>query len=261
MGDAAAVKRPPTRQVHLLRGRGGIGKSTQIKLLAERLAGAGAPSSPASPAARPAPRSSAISCCRAWQTARPGCQTLLFAAARDDHVRTVIQPRSVRARGAAPLRSDPRLSGRLGNVAPGAQRHAARHHGDPAGSDHHPRRARGSRPQASGGAARRVSPTASSPRTSPTRICATLIGRSRRKILTAAFIDASASPDARQPGVDRCATICLRWRARHRRHERPQTEEEIAVRHPRETSELFVIARRRRHCLPPTAAARIRTLG
>ena len=82
-----------------------------------------APSSPASPAARRAPRSSAISCCRAWASCSgPNAETLLFAAARDDHVRTVIQPALDRGiwvlcdRFADSTRV---YQGRLGQVSPG----------------------------------------------------------------------------------------------------------------------------------------------
>ena len=52
-----------------------------------------APSSPASPADRRGPKSSGIWYCPAWASCwAPEAETLLFAAARDDHVRTVIKP-------------------------------------------------------------------------------------------------------------------------------------------------------------------------
>ncbi len=50
-------------------------------------------SSRASPADRPAPKSFAISCCPEWESCSGAdAETLLFAAARDDHVHAVIKP-------------------------------------------------------------------------------------------------------------------------------------------------------------------------
>jgi len=46
----------------------------------------------ASPADRRARKSFAMSCCPGGKLLGPDAETLLFAAARDDHVRTVIQP-------------------------------------------------------------------------------------------------------------------------------------------------------------------------
>jgi dTMP kinase len=125
MGDAASVKRPGGRGKFIsFEGGEGSGKSTQIKLLAERLAAAKL---------------------RAIVTREPGgspgaevirhlllsgmgkllgaeAETLLFAAARDDHVRTVIQPALSQGTWVLCDRfsdSTRAYQGRLGNVAPG----------------------------------------------------------------------------------------------------------------------------------------------
>ena len=62
----------------------------------------------------------------------PEAETLLFAAARDDHVRTVIQPALSQGTWVLCDRfsdSTRAYQGRLGQVSPDrAQRHAARHH-------------------------------------------------------------------------------------------------------------------------------------
>jgi dTMP kinase len=95
MGEAAAVKRPGGRGKFIsFEGGEGSGKSTQIKLLAERLAAARLPAivtrepggSPGAEIIRHVVLSGM------GKLLGPDAETLLFAAARDDHVRTVIQP-------------------------------------------------------------------------------------------------------------------------------------------------------------------------
>src|SRR5262245_22279051 len=125
MGDAATVKRPAGRGKFIsFEGGEGSGKSTQIKLLAERLAAAKL---------------------RAIVTREPGGSPgaeiirhlvlsgmgkllgrdavwLLFAAARDGHVRTVSQPALSQGTWVLCGRfsdSTRAYQGRLGNVAPG----------------------------------------------------------------------------------------------------------------------------------------------
>ena len=125
MGEAAAVKRSSGRGKFIsFEGGEGSGKSTQIKLLAERLAAAKL---------------------RAIVTREPGgspgaeiirhlvlsgmgkllgaeAETLLFAAARDDHVRTVIEPALTQGTWVLCDRffdSTRAYQGRLGNVPAG----------------------------------------------------------------------------------------------------------------------------------------------
>jgi dTMP kinase len=95
MGEAASVKRPGGRGKFIsFEGGEGSGKSTQIKLLAERLAAAKLPAivtrepggSPGAEIIRHVVLSGM------GKLLGPDAETLLFAAARDDHVRTVIQP-------------------------------------------------------------------------------------------------------------------------------------------------------------------------
>ena len=163
----------------------------------------------------------------------PDAETLLFAAARDDHVRTVIQPALEPGHLGAvrPLLGfDARLSGqRSATSRRAAQRHAAGHHRrSQAGPDHHPRRARRGRPEARRRAARRrARPTGSRRRTSNSiRTCATPIGRSRpTNRERCVLIDANAR--ARRGRGDRsgrrCAIVCSRLPEHgRRRHERPQ---------------------------------------
>src|SRR5689334_2799752 len=95
MGDAGTVKRPGGRGKFIsFEGGEGSGKSTQIKLLAERLAAAKLRAivtrepggSPGAEVIRHVVLSGM------GKLLGPDAETLLFAAARDDHVRTVIQP-------------------------------------------------------------------------------------------------------------------------------------------------------------------------
>src|SRR5215470_2781497 len=95
MGEATAVKRPGGRGKFIsFEGGEGSGKSTQIKLLAERLETARLRSivtrepggSPGAEVIRHVILSGM------GKLLGPDAETLLFAAARDDHVRTVIQP-------------------------------------------------------------------------------------------------------------------------------------------------------------------------
>src|SRR6202163_3405003 len=91
----AVVKRTPGRGRFIsFEGGEGSGKSTQIKLLAERLGGAKwrtiVTREPGG-----APRAEIIRhvvLSGMGKLLGPDAETLLFAAARDDHVRTVIQP-------------------------------------------------------------------------------------------------------------------------------------------------------------------------
>src|SRR4051812_4886512 len=95
MGDAAAVKRPAGRGKFIsFEGGEGSGKSTQIKLLAERLAGAKLRAivtrEPGGSPGAEIMRHLVLS--GMGKLLGPDAETLLFAAARDDHVRTVIAP-------------------------------------------------------------------------------------------------------------------------------------------------------------------------
>ena len=95
MGQAASVKRPGGRGKFIsFEGGEGSGKSTQIRMLAERLAAAKLRAivtrepggSPGAEIIRHVVLSGM------GKLLGPDAETLLFAAARDDHVRTVIQP-------------------------------------------------------------------------------------------------------------------------------------------------------------------------
>ncbi len=95
MGDAATVKRPAGRGKFIsFEGGEGSGKSTQIKLLAERLATAKLRAivtrEPGGSPGAEIIRHLVLS--GMGKLLGPDAETLLFAAARDDHVRTVIQP-------------------------------------------------------------------------------------------------------------------------------------------------------------------------
>jgi dTMP kinase len=95
MGEVAAVKRPSGRGKFIsFEGGEGSGKSTQIKLLAQRLEAAKLRAiltrepggSPGAEIIRHVVLSGM------GKLLGPEAETLLFAAARDDHVRTVIEP-------------------------------------------------------------------------------------------------------------------------------------------------------------------------
>jgi dTMP kinase len=91
----AAVKRLPGRGRFItFEGGEGSGKSTQIKTLAERLAGAKLRAivtrEPGGSAGAEIIRHLVLS--GMGKLLGPDAETLLFAAARDDHVRTVIEP-------------------------------------------------------------------------------------------------------------------------------------------------------------------------
>src|ERR1044072_3989265 len=95
MGDAATVKRPAGRGKFIsFEGGEGSGKSTQIKLLAERLATSNpraiVPRGPGGSPGAEIIRHLVLS--GMGKLLGPDAETLLFAAARDDHVRTVLQP-------------------------------------------------------------------------------------------------------------------------------------------------------------------------
>ena len=125
MGDTATVKRPGGRGKFIsFEGGEGSGKSTQIKLLAERLAAAKLRAivtrdpggSPGAEVIRHVVLSGM------GKLLGPDAETLLFAAARDDHVRTVIQPALSQGTWVLCDRfsdSTRAYQGRLGNVAPG----------------------------------------------------------------------------------------------------------------------------------------------
>src|SRR6266403_3544814 len=121
----AAVKRTPGRGRFIsFEGGEGSGKSTQIKLLAERLGAAKLRTivtrepggSPGAEIIRHVVLSGM------GKLLGPDAETLLFAAARDDHVRTVIQPALNQGLWVLCDRfsdSTRAYQGRLGQVAPG----------------------------------------------------------------------------------------------------------------------------------------------
>ena len=125
MGEAAAVRRPGGRGKFIsFEGGEGSGKSTQIRLLAERLAAAKLRAivtrepggSPGAEVIRHVVLSGM------GKLLGPDAETLLFAAARDDHVRTVIQPALSQGTWVLCDRfsdSTRAYQGRLGNVSPG----------------------------------------------------------------------------------------------------------------------------------------------
>lgn len=125
MGEAAAVRRPGGRGKFIsFEGGEGSGKSTQIKLLAERLAAAKLRAivtrepggSPGAEVIRHVVLSGM------GKLLGPDAETLLFAAARDDHVRTVIQPALSQGTWVLCDRfsdSTRAYQGRLGKVSPG----------------------------------------------------------------------------------------------------------------------------------------------
>jgi dTMP kinase len=95
MGEAIAVKRPSGRGKFIsFEGGEGSGKSTQIKLLAQRLEAAKLRAiltrEPGGSPGAEIIRHLVLS--GMGKLLGPEAETLLFAAARDDHVRTVIEP-------------------------------------------------------------------------------------------------------------------------------------------------------------------------
>jgi dTMP kinase len=125
MGDAAAVKRPSGRGKFIsFEGGEGSGKSTQIKLLAQRLEAAKLRAiltrEPGGSPGAEIIRHLVLS--GMGKLLGPEAETLLFAAARDDHVRTVIEPALTQGTWVLCDRfsdSTRAYQGRLGNVAPG----------------------------------------------------------------------------------------------------------------------------------------------
>jgi dTMP kinase len=125
MGEGADIKRPGGRGKFIsFEGGEGSGKSTQIKLLADRLAAAKLRAivtrepggSPGAEVIRHVVLSGM------GKLLGPDAETLLFAAARDDHVRTVIQPALSQGTWVLCDRfsdSTRAYQGRLGKVAPG----------------------------------------------------------------------------------------------------------------------------------------------
>jgi len=124
MGEAA-VRRPGGRGKFIsFEGGEGSGKSTQIKLLADRLAAAKLRAivtrEPGGSPGAEIIRHLVLS--GMGKLLGPDAETLLFAAARDDHVRTVIQPALNQGTWVLCDRfsdSTRAYQGRLGNVAPG----------------------------------------------------------------------------------------------------------------------------------------------
>src|SRR5437879_13568056 len=95
MGEAATVKRPSGRGKFIsFEGGEGSGKSTQIKMLADRLAAtklrAIVTREPGGSPGAEIIRHLVLS--GVGKLLGPDAETLLFAAARDDHVHTVIKP-------------------------------------------------------------------------------------------------------------------------------------------------------------------------
>lgn len=125
MGDAAAVKRPSGRGKFIsFEGGEGSGKSTQIKLLAERLEAAKLRAivtrEPGGSPGAEIIRHLVLS--GMGKLLGPDAETLLFAAARDDHVRTVIEPALTQGTWVLCDRfsdSTRAYQGRLGNVPSG----------------------------------------------------------------------------------------------------------------------------------------------
>ncbi|HKU09446.1 MAG TPA: dTMP kinase [Bradyrhizobium sp.] len=125
MGEAASVKRPGGRGKFIsFEGGEGSGKSTQIKLLADRLAAAKLRAivtrEPGGSPGAEIIRHLVLS--GMGKLLGPDAETLLFAAARDDHVHTVIQPALSQGTWVLCDRfsdSTRAYQGRLGNVAPG----------------------------------------------------------------------------------------------------------------------------------------------
>jgi dTMP kinase len=125
MGEAADIKRPGGRGKFIsFEGGEGSGKSTQIKLLADRLAAAKLRAivtrEPGGSPGAEIIRHLVLS--GMGKLLGPDAETLLFAAARDDHVHTVIQPALNQGTWVLCDRfsdSTRAYQGRLGKVAPG----------------------------------------------------------------------------------------------------------------------------------------------
>src|SRR5215510_985602 len=125
MGEAADIKRPGGRGKFIsFEGGEGSGKSTQIKLLADRLAAARLRAivtrEPGGSPGAEIIRHLVLS--GMGKLLGPDAETLLFAAARDDHVHTVIQPALNQGTWVLCDRfsdSTRAYQGRLGNVLPG----------------------------------------------------------------------------------------------------------------------------------------------
>jgi dTMP kinase len=125
MAEAAAVTRPSGRGKFIsFEGGEGSGKSTQIKMLAERLEAAKLRAivtrEPGGSPGAEIIRHLVLS--GMGKLLGPEAETLLFAAARDDHVRTVIEPALGQGTWVLCDRfsdSTRAYQGRLGNVAPG----------------------------------------------------------------------------------------------------------------------------------------------
>src|SRR3954466_10960376 len=121
----ATLKRPSGRGRFItFEGGEGSGKSTQIRKLAERLDAAKlrviAPREPGGPPGAEVIRHLVLS--GMGKLLGPDAETLLFAAARDDHVRTVIQPALNQGTWVLCDRfvdSTRAYQGRVGHVAPG----------------------------------------------------------------------------------------------------------------------------------------------
>ncbi len=131
----AVVKRAPGRGRFItFEGGEGAGKSTQIKTLSERLNAAKLRNivtrEPGGSPGAEIMRHLVLS--GMGKLLGPDAETLLFAAARDDHVRTVIQPALSQGTWVLCDRfydSTRAYQGRVGNVAPAdSQRHAASHY-------------------------------------------------------------------------------------------------------------------------------------
>jgi dTMP kinase len=125
MGEAAAVKRPSGRGKFIsFEGGEGSGKSTQIKLLAQRLEAAKLRAivtrEPGGSPGAEIIRHLVLS--GMGKLLGPDAETLLFAAARDDHVRAVIEPALTQGTWVLCDRfsdSTRAYQGRLGNVPTG----------------------------------------------------------------------------------------------------------------------------------------------
>ncbi|MBR1121000.1 dTMP kinase [Bradyrhizobium lablabi] len=125
MGEAAAVKRPSGRGKFIsFEGGEGSGKSTQIKLLAQRLEAAKLRAivtrEPGGSPGAEIIRHLVLS--GMGKLLGPEAETLLFAAARDDHVHTVIEPALTQGTWVLCDRfsdSTRAYQGRLGNVPAG----------------------------------------------------------------------------------------------------------------------------------------------
>ena len=125
MAETAAVKRPSGRGRFIsFEGGEGSGKSTQIKLLAQRLEAAKLRAivtrEPGGSPGGEIIRHLVLS--GMGKLLGPDAETLLFAAARDDHVRTVIEPALTQGTWVLCDRfsdSTRAYQGRLGKVAPG----------------------------------------------------------------------------------------------------------------------------------------------